>query len=58
MSHVLYRQELIKVKYQLPKFSGHGHYGSEDIMILVFHVISQVYAIKDSWDYKGRSSSR
>ena len=40
-------KQLIKVNYHLTKFAGHSHFGSEDIIILVFHVISQDHVIKD-----------
>ena len=32
---------------KLAKFGGHRHCGSEDIMILVYQVISQEHMIKD-----------
>ena len=32
-------------------FDKHGHYGSGDIMILVYHVISQDRVIKSSRDF-------
>ena len=40
------------------KFSGHRHSGSEDIMILVCHVILQDHLIKSSCDFMDRSPSR
>ena len=39
--------ELIKVIYRLAKFVCHKHCGSEDIMILVCHVILQDHMFKD-----------
>ena len=51
-------QELIKVNYHLAKFGDHRHCGSEDIMILVCHMILQDHVIKGSRDFKGMSPSR
>ena len=42
----LYEQDPIKVNCHIPKFGGHTHSGSEDIMILVDHVILQDQVIK------------
>ena len=39
-------QELIKLSYNLAKFGDHGHSGSEDIMVLVGHVIPQDHMIQ------------
>ena len=48
-------QELIKVSYHLAIFGDHGHSGSEDIMILVDHVIPQDHMIQKSRDFIGES---
>ena len=40
------------------KFGGHRQCSSGDIIVLVFHVISQDHAIKGSCDFMGRSQSR
>ena len=36
----------MKVTCHPTKFGGHSHCGSEDIMILVYHVILQEHVIK------------
>ena len=36
---LLYGQEPMKISYQPARFGDHRHYGSEDIMVLVCHVI-------------------
>ena len=36
----------MKLSYHLAKFGSHRHCGSGDIMILVYHVISQDHKIK------------
>ena len=38
---------MIKVSYSLAKFGGHRHCGSENITILVSHVILQDHVIKE-----------
>ena len=48
-------QELIKLSYNLAKFGDHGHSGSEDIMVLVGHVIPQDHMIQGSRDFIGES---
>ena len=40
------------------KFAGHRHCSCGDIIVLVFHVISQDHAIKGSCDFMGRSQLR
>ena len=39
----------------LSKFGDQEHYGSEDIVVSVFHVILQNHGIKRSYDFKGRN---
>ena len=53
-----YGEEAIHAIYHLPKFGGHRHCGSEDVLILVCHVISQDHVIKDDVTLNGRSPSR
>ena len=48
----------IKLSLRPAKFSGQRQYGSEDIMILIFHVNSQDHVIKVTYDFIGRSLSR
>ena len=48
----------MKITYLLAKFGGHRRCGSENIMILVCHVIFQNHVIKRSCDFIGRSLSR
>ena len=40
--------------YPFAKFGCHRHCGSEDIMILVCHVVSQNHVIKESFDFIGK----
>ena len=42
----------LKVTYTAPKFDSHKHCGSTDIMVLVFHTISQDHMIKMSGHYE------
>ena len=37
---------------------GHRHYGSGDMMVLVYHLILQDHVIKGSCDFMGKSLSR
>ena len=46
------------MSYHLAKFGGYRHCGSEDLMILVCHVILQDQVIKDSCDFMDKSPSR
>ena len=46
-----YELEPIKVSYHPVKLGGHRHFGSEDIMISVCHVILQDHVIKGSCDF-------
>ena len=54
----LYGQEPIKVSCQPAKFDGNRHCGDGDVMILVCHVISQDYVIKELFDVIGVIPSR
>ena len=42
----------------LSKFGDQEHYGSEDIVVSVCHVILQNHVIKKSYDFKGRNQLR
>ena len=48
----------LKVAHHTAKFGGHKHCGSEDIKVLVCHVISKYHVIEVSCDFMGSSSSR
>ena len=41
-----YRQESIKVSYHPAKFGGHRHCGSENIMVLMCHVLLEDHVVK------------
>ena len=43
---LLYAQGPMKIGYYPAKFGGHRHCGSEDVMILVCHVVLEDHAIK------------
>ena len=58
MDHVTYGLDLIKVKYYLATFISHRHCGSEDIVILVCHVILQNHVLKEPCDFIGTSLSK
>ena len=48
-----YRQEPINIGYHPAKFGGHKHCGSEDVVVLVCHVISQDHVIKsEMWHFR------
>ena len=47
----------LKVSHHPSKFGGRRHCGSEDIMVLVCHMISQDDLIKGSYNFLGRSPS-
>ena len=51
-------QEPIKVGYHLVRFGGDRHSDSEDIIVSVYHFISQDHEIKESRDFIGSSPSR
>ena len=52
----VYRQERIKVSCHPVKFSDCSHSNSDDVLVLVCHVISQDHVIKGSCDFMERSS--
>ena len=54
----LYGEKPIQENYNFVKFGGHRHCASEDIMILVCHMILQDHVIKGSCDFIDRSPSR
>ena len=54
----LYGQNHIKVSYYIEKFCGHRCCGSEDITILVCHVISKNHEIKGLCDFLGMIPSK
>ena len=48
----------MNVGYHPVKCGGHRHSDSGDIVILVYHVISQNHVIRGSFDFTGRSLSK
>ena len=48
----------IKVSHHSANIGGDRHCDSEDIMVLVCHVISQGYSTKASFDFIDKSASR
>ena len=54
----LYEEEPIKVSYHSAKFGGCRSCGSEDLMILVCHVILKGHMIKGSCGFMGRGPSK
>ena len=48
----------LKVAHHTAKFGGHKHCGSEDIKVLVCHVISKYQVIEVSCDFMSSSLSR
>ena len=55
---LVYGRKPIKLGYHLVKFGDHGQSDSDDIAVLLCHVISQDYVIKGSLDFISRSLSR
>ena len=51
----LYRQEPIKIPLHHAKFGSNRHSDTEDIVVLVYHVISHDHMIKESPDLINRS---
>ena len=45
----LYWKTIFKLSHHLVKFGDHRHRGSEDLMLLVCHEISQDHIIKGSY---------
>ena len=49
--------ELLKISHNPVMFGEHRHCGSDDIMALVFQVISPDHVIKESCNFMGRTPS-
>ena len=45
--------EPLMVSYHPAKFGGNRHFGSEDVMVSICHVISQDHVIQASCDFIG-----
>ena len=54
----LFNLESIKVSHHSTKFGGPRHCDNGDVLVLVYHGISQEYVIKWLCDFIGRSQSR
>ena len=54
---LLYGHKTMKRSYRPTMFGGHSHCSSEDIMILVCHVILLDHVIKGSCDFIGKNPS-
>ena len=54
----IYEKKLLKVSPQPVTFGGHKHCVGGEIVVLVWHVISQDNVIKRSNDFMGISPSR
>ena len=52
----LYELELLLLRPEPPKFGSHRQCGSEDIIFLVFHVVSPDHVIIGSYDHLSSSS--
>ena len=55
---LLYGYNPLKASQYLTKFGGNRDCGSDDVIVLVFHVISQDHLIKESYDFIVKSLSR
>ena len=55
LHHYALQHSLFKVSHFPARFGGHTHCGSEDIMVLVCHVILKENVLKGSCDFMGVS---